>query len=165
MAKPGMHKFGDWELVKRLSQRLPSVLDQSTKQTLMQITLKAEGMAVKFMAEQSLSWQPLSRQYLDTKRREGLSTKILIATSTYFQSINSQVKNNVGFAGVLKQVRNDDGEVVADIAKIHEFGSIGRNIPPRRLWLVVFKHMRQFLIKNRIFERNAVNDMRKSIGR
>lgn len=165
MAKQGMHKFGDWDLVRNMSQRMPGIIDRSTKQTLMQITLKAESMAAKFVASQSLSWQPLSKKYLDRKRRKGLSNKILIATSTYFQSITSQVKGNVGFAGVLKQVRGDDGEVVADIAKIHEFGSIGRNIPPRRLWFVVFKHMRQFLIKNRIFERNVITDINKSIGR
>lgn len=165
MSKPGMHKFGDWDLVRNMTMKMGATIDQSLKQSLMQITSRAEMMAVRFLADQSLSWQPLSKRYLDQKERKNQSNKILIATSTYFQSVTSKVSGNVGFAGVLKKERDKDGNVIADIAAVHEYGSIGRNIPPRRLWIVVFKHMRQFLVKNKMVQRNVITDINRSIGR
>ena len=158
-------KFGDWDVAVRDSGNMAQTIDTSLRQTLQQVSLKAEQMAVKFVSEQSLQWEPLSRQYMDRKAREGLSDKILIATSTYFQSITSKTDGMTGFAGVLKQVKSKDGESVADIAQVHEFGSIARNIPPRPLWTIVFKEMHRWLKKNQIFARNVVTDIRLQTGK
>lgn len=163
MAKKAFVKFGDWNKAINLTSNMNTVIDRSIRTTLMQISARAEAMAVKFMSDQSLKWEPLSRKYLTQKQRKGLSTKILIATSTYFQSITSQTNGYTGFAGVLKQIRNKDGEEIADIAQVHEYGSIGRGIPPRRLWHVVYVEMRKFIKTSRIFETNVIRDLKRGI--
>ena len=162
--KKAFVKFGDWDKAINMSNGMSSAIDKSVRQTMGRVTLKAERWAVKFMSEQSLSWQPLSNQYLDKKARAGLSSKILIATSTYFQSITSKVEGYNGFTGVFRQVKSPDGQEVADIAAIHEYGSIARNIPPRRLWGVVFQHTRSWLIKNKPFAVEALNQIKKQGG-
>ena len=164
MAKGTFVRFGDWNKALALSKSMPEAIDHSLKQTMAKVTVKAERMAVKFMSDQSLKWPPLSKQYMNKKAREKLSNKILIATSTYFQSITSKVEGYNGLTGVFKQVKTKDGQNVADIAKIHEYGSIMRNIPPRRLWSVVFKDMNSWLKSSNIFSVEAMNEIRRRGG-
>jgi len=153
--------FGDWELANSTLSTLNIRTKRGIQISLEQITLKAEKMAVKFLSDQSLKWEPLTKRYVAKKQREGLSNKILIATSSYFQAITSQVEGNVGFAGVQRKEKNKEGQEIANIAAIHEFGSIKRNIPPRRLWSVVFEEMREFLIKENIIQNNIGREIRR----
>lgn len=162
--KSGAHKFGDWELVDKMIRNMPMAIQQGLDKSLKQVSLKAERLAVKFIQTQELKWKPLSKQYLSRKAQQGLSDKILIATSLYIQSITSKVMGNVGFAGVFRKVRTREGEILADVAKVHEYGSIKRNIPPRRLWGVVFKEMYKFLREEKVVENNVLLEIRRSSG-
>jgi len=158
-------KFGDWDIAVSTSSEMSATIDRSLRGTLRFVALKAERMAVKFVEDQSLQWEPLSRQYMDRKAREGLSNKILIATSTYFQSITSKAEGFVAVAGVFKQVKTKDGESVANIAQVLEFGSIARNIPPRPLWTIVFKEMHKWLKDSQIFSRNVERAIKRRAGK
>lgn len=161
-----MTRFGDWDLVLNLADHLSEDVKRSNNIVLAQLGLRAEAMAVKFMRDQSLNWPKLSQKYLDAKARKGLSTKILMATTQYFQAITSQV-NTTGtesFAGVFRKAKNKQGEFISDIAKTLEYGSIKRGIPPRRLWAVVYRDMRKFLIKEQLFSQQAIKEWKKRTG-
>lgn len=161
-----LKKFGDWDLVLNLANNLSADVRIANKAVLAQLAARAEAMAVKFIRDQSLPWHKLSAQYLEHKQRVGLSTKIYIATSQYFQSVTSTV-NNAGtqsFAGIFRKAKSPNGEYVSDIAKVLEYGSIKRNIPPRRLWQVVYRDMRKYLIQEQMFATQTVKQWKKRTG-
>lgn len=133
-------KIGNWDTVTRMVRGLEADMLQASHSCLTKWCLKAEATAKLHMSAQDLNWTPLNPDYLQDKIRQGLSENTLIATSDYFQAITSYVSpmargnNPTGWAGVKKAVLNADGEVIADIAKVHEYGSRVRNIPARPLW-------------------------------
>lgn len=164
MAKSGFKRFGNWSGVRNLASNLNSdILDENEK-TLKQVALKAEGIAVKHLQKQDLKWRPLTPAYLSWKARNRLSTKILIATSTMFQSISTEISGTKtlmkAFIGVSKKIKDEDGNVVADIAKIHEFGSLKRGMPARPLWLPTLKEIHKIVKDKNPFLQNAVNRIR-----
>lgn len=159
-----LQKFGDWDLVLNLANNMSQDVKLANRQVLAQLASRAEGLAVKFIRDQNLPWPKLSDQYLEYKRRQGLSTKILVATSTLFQSITSQVYANYSFAGVFRKNKAANGEFVSDIAKIMEYGSIKRGIPPRKLWKPVFTIMKAYLIKEQLFARQTIKNWKKRTG-
>jgi hypothetical protein len=161
-----LEKFGDWNIAMNLAANMEKDIKHSNRVALMQLASRAEAMAVKFMRDQTLPWKKLSEKYLERKERQGLSDKILIATSTYFQSITSII-NSTGtksFAGVMRKQKNKEGQYVSDIAKVLEYGSIKRGIPPRKFWTVVYRDMRKFLIAEKIFAAEAVKAMKNRTG-
>lgn len=157
-------KFGDWELAMNLAKNMESDINRANKITLMQLGSRAEAMAVKFVQQQNLPWKKLSQKYLDRKDRAGLSTKIYIATSSYFQAITSKAFKDYSFAGVFRKQKEKNGEYISDIAKVMEYGSIKQGIPPRKLWRVVYADMRKFLIKEKLFAANAIREIKKRTG-
>jgi hypothetical protein len=161
-----MQKFGDWDLVLNLANNMSADVRNANKIVLAQLALRAEAMAVKFIRDQSLPWRKLSAQYLARKQRAGLSYKIYVATSQLFQNITSTVDSQAtkSFAGIFRKVKNKEGQYVADIAKILEYGSIKRNIPPRKLWSVVFREMRKHLIREQMFAAQTVREWKKRTG-
>ena len=116
-----------------------------------QIGLEAEKTAVEYLQKQDLGCKPLSERYKALKKRKGLSEKTLIATSTYFQSITSWTTKQAIYVGVKRNVKNKDGEEVANIAKVHEYGSVKRNIPARPLWKPTLVEMQGRLAKRTPF--------------
>jgi hypothetical protein len=163
---PEMKKFGDWDLVMNLAKNMSGDVDNANRIALMQIAARAEAKAVKHLRDQDLKWRSLSPKYLEWKNKKGLSNKKLIATSTMMQAVTSQVnkQGTVSFAGVLRKARNKDGEVIADIAKTMEYGSIVRGIPARPLWKPVFKEMREYIAKSKIFAVETLKQWRKRTG-
>ena len=157
-------KFGDWDLVINLANNMGQDVQLANRQVLAQLASRAEAMAVKFLRDQSLPWAPLSDKYLAYKQSAGLSPKTLISTSTYFQAITSQVFEHYSFAGVFRKKREKNGEFVSDIAKVMEYGSIKRGIPPRRLWGPVFKLMRDYLVRERLFAAQTIKQWKKRTG-
>ena len=127
----GFKKTGRWDLVGLLTANLDKEIEASNKTGLKQVGLIGEKLAQEHLSNQDLSWKPLGIATQERKKKKGQSDKILIATSTYFQAITSQTARNMAWIGVKKEVRNKDGEVVADIAAVHEYGSLARNIPAR----------------------------------
>lgn len=133
-------KTGDWEKVKRLIKELAPEFQRARVKSLKRFGLKAEALAKLHMSKQDLGWPPLKPSSLAAKIRKGYSENILIASSSYFQSITSWVDDTTSYAGVKREAKNaETGEVIANIAAVHEYGSRVRNIPPRPLWQPVGK--------------------------
>ena len=88
---------------------------------------------------------------IEAKIKKGESENILVATSTYFQSITSYVKGNTAYAGVKREARytgKDGSEEIAKIAAIHEYGSESGNIPKRELWKPSLEETLQWTVDN-----------------
>lgn len=134
-----LEKTGDWDKVTKLIENLQEEMIKSQMIALKRWGLLAEGLAVRHISRQDLGWVPLKASTLTGKIRSGYSEDILVRTSTYFQSITSYVKDEVVYAGVRKTAKGSDGEVIADIAAVHEFGSQSANIPARPLWQPTFE--------------------------
>lgn len=154
-------KFGDWDLVLNLTKHMEEDVMRANRIALAQLAARAEAIAVKHLRNQDLKWRPLDQRYLEYKTGKNLSDKILIATSTYFQSITSMVKGDVSFAGVTRKVKEQSGQFVADIARVHEYGSVKRNIPARPLWQPVYKEMRNYLMKEQLFAAETIRQWSK----
>lgn len=184
-----LEKIGDWVKVRKLTRNLKADLSEVNKKSLAKVGLFAERQAVMALQRQELDWQPLSEKYLEAKKKRGESEKILIATSTYIQSITSQVggqmlrdangkfmgkaaqkmsgtklPENVVFAGVLKDVKDENGEEIANIAATLEYGSEKRNIPARPLWKVVYRRTGQWLAFTNLFAEEAYKFIVKKYG-
>src|SRR6478609_1146619 len=136
-----MKKVGNWNAALALASGLKDNLSKATNKSAAMFGLIAERIAKDHIANQDLGWEPLSEAYLDRKIAEGHSEFTLVRTSTYMQSITSWhedflPKSLIGYAGVKRGVfeKSEDGEQVevANLAKIHEYGT--DNIPARPLW-------------------------------
>ena len=101
--------------------------------------LKAERIAKLHISKQDLNWRALKPKYKASKIMAKLSQNILVATSSYFGSITSYVEDETAYAGVKKEAKNKEGDVLADIAKVHEYGSETMQIPARPLWKPTFE--------------------------
>lgn len=141
-----MSKIGDWNKVMRIAGALAHEMRESRKIALKRWGLKAEGLAKQHLSKQDLGWKELAPATLATKIRKGQSENILIATSDYFQAITSWATEAGAYAGVKKHVRYADGEYIADIARIHEFGL--DNIPARPLWTPVMAETMEWYKSN-----------------
>jgi len=162
----GMKKTGNWLKVNRIVVNLANDINSGTRKALTDTGLKAEKIAVKHIKNQDLEWEALDKDYKkrkDNKATENLkpskknkevSTKTLIATSDYFNSITSYRDGDTAFAGVKKDVENKDGTKITDIAAVHEFGT--DNIPKRELWKPTFEETLKWMIDTKVF-REAVS--------
>lgn len=135
-------KTGDWQKLGNVVSNLSRLAVESRNESLKNWALKSEGVAKGHIANQDLGWKPLTIQTKSRKIRKGYSDKILVATSTYFQSITSFVQDKRAFAGVKRGVMSSDGkEELVNIAPVHEFGSESQNIPARPLWQPTMKEV------------------------
>lgn len=159
--KGGIKKVGDWKRVGRITKTMRRDIEQINQRSLQRVALMAEGNAVKHVQNQDLNWQPLSPKYAARKQAKGLSSKILIATSTMYQAITSVVRKGVGFAGVLRTARGKNGEVLANVAATHEYGSVRNNIPARPLWHVVYQEVYTYIRQTNFFSREIINHWRR----
>jgi hypothetical protein len=148
--KGRMDKVGDWSKVGLLVKNLPMELKAAQVTALKHWGLKAEGIAKKHISAQDLSWAALSPAYLAAKVRAGHSENTLVATSSYFQSITSwvDVTKMESYAGVKKTAKDEDGNIIADIAATHEFGSVAANIPARPLWQPTFEETMEWFLQS-----------------
>ena len=153
--------FGDWKVLEDVLRNTPNIIKKTNERSLRRVSLKAERMAVKFVRNQNLSWKPLSEKYLKAKVKAGKSNKILIGDSDYIQSITSGAKGNKAVTGVSKTAKNKEGDKIANIGMVQEYGSIARNIPARPLWSVVHKHMRTFILHKQFFAREVDEELKK----
>jgi hypothetical protein len=69
-------------------------------------------------------------------------------TSSYFQGITAWVEGNTALAGIKRGTSHPDGGFIDVIAKVHEFGSVARNIPARPLWQPTFAETMKWTVKN-----------------
>lgn len=130
----GFTKTGDWEKVTKLVANLSAEMQKAREISLKRFGLKVEGLAVGHISKQDLDWKPLKAATISAKVRKGMSENILVETSDYFQAITSYVKDETAYAGVKKEAKNRDGDIIHNIAAVHEYGSRSGNIPARPLW-------------------------------
>jgi len=129
-----MRKTGNWTGISRLMGTLPQTLEDARRLSLRRWSLKAEAVAKAHMSAQDLGWTALKSKTVAAKLKKGQSELILIATSSYFQSITSWATTDKALAGVKKGTVGKDGQIVDVVARTHEFGSSTKNIPARPLW-------------------------------
>lgn len=160
MAK-AMKRVGQWDKVGRICKDLRQTIKTEAGRDLADSVTWGEKTAVKFVRDQSLSWQPLNPAYREQKMKEGKSSKTLIASSQYLQSISSNASYPHAWVGVKRTARSKDGESLVDIARVHEFGAISLNIPSRPLWSVINKHLQAWWKKRNTSQRIVNRLMRK----
>lgn len=142
-----LNKIGDWDKIQRITGALAKEMENARKISLKRWGLKAEGFAKSHISKQDLNWKPLEPATIAQKIRKGYSENILVATSSYFQSITSWSDGERAYAGVKKTAKDADGNVIADIAATHEFGSKSGKIPARPLWKPVFDETMEWFDK------------------
>lgn len=129
-----VRKTGNWSGISRLMGTLPQTLQDARRLSLRRWSLKAETVAKMHMSAQDLGWTALKSATIAAKLRAGKSELILIATSSYFQSITSWATDDTALAGVKKGTVGKDGQLVDKVARTHEFGYEEGGIPARPLW-------------------------------
>lgn len=143
--------IGDWDRVRRIAQNINNDMEDAASKSLKQIGLVAEKISKQHISRQDLKWEPLKSSYKKRKRKQGYSTKTLVRTSTYFQAITSFTTGNSAHAGVKRSAKSKEGEELANIARVHEFGSPSRNIPARPLWRPTFQETKQWISEKKPF--------------
>lgn len=160
MPKQGFIQIGKWDVAKRFySFATKAQIEAAKKRALTKIAVYAEAKAVEYMQSKQGEWEALNPQYLARKIAEGLSEKKLFATSSYFQAITSFVQKDVAFAGVKKGKVNEDGELLTNIAAIHEYGSDVANIPKRPFWSDVVKDTLEWIDKSELFKTEILKEL------
>lgn len=156
-----VRKVGNWNKAKRIMGALAFEMEKSKQIALKRLALKAEGLAKTHISKQDLRWTPLKADTIAAKVRAGYSENILVMTSDYFQNITGYVKDDTAYAGVKRVARNRAGQPIADIARVHEFGSMSGNIPARPLWQPVMKETIAWHLKNNLPEEIFFERMKK----
>lgn len=141
-------KVGDWAGVRGMIGRLSHNLKRANDISLARFAIKAERIAKMHMRAQDLGWKPLSVDYLAAKIRRGESELTLIATSDYFQAVTSWSDGDKAYAGIRKNITNEEGKELANIAATHEFGSEAANIDARPLWQPTYAETFEWYLKN-----------------
>ncbi|WP_375560279.1 hypothetical protein ACE193_21615 [Bernardetia sp. OM2101] len=170
-------RTGDFGKANKLFSNFVENVTKAERTVIAKVALKAEQMAVDRIKSQPSEWKRLNPAYLKRKlggswgriRKDGKrdkrfknkSEKILIASSTYINSITSNTTSLVGYAGVPKSAKYDNSESVAKIAAIHEYGSTKNNIPARPVWMVVKNQMETYILTSP----EIPNTMRKALLR
>lgn len=164
MAKSGFHKMGSWGKLKLASTSLANDIQKAEVIALKKIALQAEATAKKYILSQPSSWTPLNKEYKARKERTKKSNKMLIATSSYIQSITSKVdaRAMVAYAGVTKKTTHKSSKrPMVDIAKVHEFGSKARGIPARPVWKPTLVLVKAWIKDSRVLE----NELKKQFNK
>ncbi|MHB9129963.1 MAG: phage virion morphogenesis protein [Armatimonadota bacterium] len=119
----GVERFGDWEKVKRLLEHQPGA---RLALAVRQATLKAAILLVREIQRgirsQAPGGQPfvqLAQSTIDQKH----SSKALIDTGFLIHSITHRILQDRAFIGLLKTTTYRDGESVANIGAVMEYGA------------------------------------------
>ncbi len=156
-----IRRFGDWQKVENLIRNLNKVLQNTGKNALIKITEEAQKRLVAHLNDQDLGWQALSVAYKSQKERKGLASQMLIARGDLKNAIKTVVNNDVGFVGIRSGTKNSDGQSLEIIAATHEYGSISRNIPARKLWQPTNDEMKEWISKSRFIEDLFLDELKK----
>jgi len=131
-------RFGDWEKAKRL---LTNGFNQRLALAIRKATIKNALLLVREIQRGIRSQAPGGKQFAplaeSTIRRKG-SSKALIDTGFLVNSITQKILSDGAFVGLLRTSISKDGESVANIAAIMEYGATINHpsgavivIPPR----------------------------------
>ncbi len=148
-------RFGDWEKAKRLltngySQRLALAVRKATiKNALLLVREIKRG--IKSQAPGGQQFTPLAE--ITTKRKG--SSKALIDTGFLVSSITQKILSDGAFVGLLRTSISKDGESIANIGAVMEFGATINHpsgavivIPPRPFLHPTMNKYRDEVIRN-----------------
>lgn len=156
-----IRRFGDWQKVENLIRNLNKVFQNAGKNALNKITEEAQKRLIMHLNNQDLGWQTLSVAYKSQKERKGLASQMLVARGDLKNAIKTIVNNDVGFVGIRSGAKNTEGKSLEIIAATHEYGSITRNIPARKLWQPTNDEMKEWLNKSRFIEDIFLEELKK----
>ena len=101
--------------------------------------------------KQKFKWKKLSPEYLAKKKREGLDTRIYLATRDYInKGIEYRKKDGFIFVGPKEGTHKPSGLTYKQLARILEWGTWDGRIPARPLWRPVASKM---LAKKKIYRK------------
>lgn len=124
-------KIGNWSDAEKMFANIKVDIQSANEVALKQIGLKGERYVVKVIQSQPSSWPALSDKYRAWKKKKGYSSLMLLRTKDMFNRITSMADKKQVFIGLKREAVNREGESLANIAAIMEFGSKKRNIPAR----------------------------------
>jgi phage gpG-like protein len=137
-------ELNNFDSVRKAFEDLGNQMEAKQVEALQKIGLYGETLAKKTISTQSMNWTPLRAKYLAYKIKKGFSEKILVKSSSLFQSISSWVDKTkmVVHIGIPINAKNSKGQPIHKYAKVLEYGSPSKNIPPRPLWRMVMEATR-----------------------
>lgn len=112
---------GDWNKVMKIIQDMEKKWEQAKKRALSKVGQHLVSKLKRGMRDQKPGGQPYDPLHPFTVMRKK-SRKALIDHGDLLASITMKLENNMLFVGVLRQAKNDQGESLANLAEIHEFG-------------------------------------------
>ena len=124
-------KIGNWGAARRMVFGTKRDILSANEIALRQIGLKGERMVVKYIQSQPSTWPELGDKYRKWKSKHGFSNLMLMRTKDMFNRITSFSTKEEVFIGLRREALNREGESLANIAAVHEFGSKKRGIPAR----------------------------------
>jgi len=134
-------KIGDWKAAAAQIKGMKTDIQSANEVALKQIGLKGERYVVKVIQSQPSEWPPLKDKYRNWKKKHGYSSLMLMRTRDMFNRITSFADKKQVFIGLKREAINREGESLANIAAIMEFGSKKRNIPARPFLLPAHKKL------------------------
>lgn len=116
-------RFGDWDKAKRLltngfNQRLSHAIRQATTRNALLLVREIKR-GIRSQAPGGQQFAPLAEV---TIKRKG-SSKALIDTGFLVNSITQKIMSDGAFVGLLRSSISKDGESVANIGAIMEYGA------------------------------------------
>lgn len=119
----GVELFGDWEKARRLLAQQPGA---RLALAIRQATLKTAILLVREIQRGIRSQAPGGQQFVKladaTIKRKG-SSKALIDTGFLINSITHRILRDQAFIGLLKTTVSRDGESMANIGAVMEYGA------------------------------------------
>jgi len=119
----GVERFGEWEKAKQLLAQQPGA---RLALAIRQATLKAAILLVREIQRgirsQAPGGQPFAKLAESTIKQKG-SSKALIDTGFLINSITHRILRDQAFIGLLKTTTYRDGESVANIGAVMEYGA------------------------------------------
>lgn len=153
MKTTGLHLDGFAE-VSIVLNAMSRQAQEAKKRILIRVGLQGQKIAIeKLSGRRNNDLQPaLTAKYKAQKEKKGFSNLTLVRTNTYRQAITFQTFKEKVFIGVLRTSLDSNGKPVVNLAQLHEFGSVRRNIPPRPLWRPLQRELQQWIKDKRVFE-------------
>lgn len=153
----GVERFGDWNMVKaKLNGSMGARLTMAIRQATIRNALFLVREIQKGIRNQAPGGEPFVKLAESTiERRKRKSTKALIDTGFLINSITQKIVDDTAFVGLLRTSINKDGESMANIGAIMEYGATISHpsgativIPPRPFLHPVMAKYRQQIQKN-----------------
>ena len=151
----GVRRFGDWDKAKELlcnnpGRRLALAIRQATiKNALLLVREIKRG--IRDQAPGGKQFEPLAQVTIDRKG----SSKALIDTGFLVNAITQKIMSDGAFVGLLRTSIRKDGESVANIGAIMEYGATINHpsgavivIPPRPFLHPTMEKYRDQVIRN-----------------